>query len=86
MTGLRAGYELQYFGKRKTLDGPDTSSYLLSNLSLITDVRWVKGLEASLSIYNLFNKHYEHPAADTNWQNSFAQPGRTLRLKIDYRF
>ena len=86
MTGLRAGYELQYFGKRKTLDGSDTNSYLLSNLSLITDVRWVKGLEASLSVYNLFNKHYEHPAADTNWQNSFAQPGRTIRLKIDYRF
>lgn len=86
MTGLRAGYELQYFGKRKTLNGSDTSSYLLSNLNLVTDVRWVKGLEASLSVYNLFNKDYAHPAADTNWQNSFAQPGRTIRLKIDYRF
>jgi len=86
MTGLRAGYELQYFGKRKTLDGSHTSSYLLSNLNLVTNVRWVKGLEASLSVYNLFNKHYEHPAADINWQNSFAQSGRTIRLKVDYRF
>lgn len=86
MTGLRAGYELQYFGKRETRDGSNTSSYLLSNLNLVTDVRWVKGLEASLSVYNLFNKHYEHPAADINWQNSFAQPGRTIRLKVNYRF
>ncbi len=86
MNGLRAGYELQYYGKRKTLNGSNTDSYLLSNLNLITDVRWVKGLEASLSIYNLFDKQYEHPAADTNWQNSFAQPSRTIRLKLDYRF
>lgn len=86
MTGLRAGYELQYFGKRETLNGPDTNSYLLSNLNLVTNVHRIKGLEASLSVYNLFNEHYEHPAADTNWQNSFAQPGRTIRLKIDYRF
>ncbi len=86
MTGLRAGYELQYYGKRKTNDGTSTDSYFLSNLNLVTDVRWVKGLEASLSFYNLFNEHYQHPAADTNWQNSLVQPGRTVRLRMDYRF
>ena len=86
ITGLRAGYELQYFGKRKTLDGSNTDSYVLSNLNLVTDVRWVKGLEASLSIYNLFNENYQHPAAATNWQNFFWQPGRTVRLRMDYRF
>lgn len=86
MTGLRAGYELQYYGKRKTLDGTNTAAYFLSNLNLVTDVRWVKGLEASLSFYNLFNEHYQHPAADTNWQNSFVQAGRTVRFRLDYRF
>ncbi len=86
ITGLRAGYELQYYGKRKTLDGTSTGSYVLSNLNLVTDVQWVKGLEASLSFYNLFNEHYQHPAADTNWQNSLMQPGRTVRLRLDYRF
>ncbi|MEQ1779092.1 MAG: TonB-dependent receptor [Nitrosomonas sp.] len=86
VTGLRTGYELQYYGNRKTLNGTHTDSYFLSNLNLTTDVRWVKGLEASLSLYNLFNEHFQHPAADTNWQNSLMQPGRTIRLRMDFRF
>ncbi|MDP3665028.1 MAG: TonB-dependent receptor [Nitrosomonas sp.] len=86
ITGLRAGYELQYYGKRKTLDGTHTDNYVLSNLNLVTNVPQVKGLEASLSFYNLFNENYRHPAADTNWQNFFWQPGRTVRLRMDYRF
>ncbi len=76
ITGLRAGYELQYYGKRKTLDGTHTDNYFLSNLNLVTNVPQVKGLEASLGFYNLFNENYQHPAADTNWQNFFWQPGR----------
>ncbi|WP_292919289.1 TonB-dependent receptor [Nitrosomonas sp.] len=86
ITGLRAGYELQYYGKRKTLDGSNTDNYVLSNLNLVSDVPRIKGLEASLSFYNLFNENYLHPAADTNWQNTFLQPGRTVRLRLDYRF
>ncbi|WP_345789919.1 TonB-dependent receptor [Nitrosomonas sp. JL21] len=86
ISGLRAGFELQYYGKRKTLDGSYTDSYVLSNLNMVTDVRWIKGLEASLSFYNLFNEHYQHPAADTNWQNALTQPGRTVRFRLDYRF
>ncbi|MXS82846.1 TonB-dependent receptor [Nitrosomonas oligotropha] len=86
ITGLRAGYELQYYGKRKTLNGTDTDSYVLANLNLVTPVPQAKGLEASLSIYNLFNENYLHPAADTNWQNAFWQPGRTVRFRLDYRY
>ena len=86
ISGLRAGFELQYYGRRKTLDGSYADSYVLSNLNMVTDVRWVKGLEASLSFYNLFNEHYQHPAADTNWQNALIQPGRTVRFRLDYRF
>jgi len=76
---------LQYYGKRKTLDGTHTDNYFLSNLNVVTDVRWVKGLEASLSFYNLFNEHYQQPT-DVNWQSSLLQPGRTIRLRMDYRF
>ncbi|WP_297324462.1 TonB-dependent receptor [Nitrosomonas sp.] len=86
MKNLRAGYELQYYGKRKTVDGPNTDSYFLSNLNLVTDVRWVKGLEASLSIYNLFDENYQHPTTASNWQNIFLQPDGTLRFRMDYRF
>ncbi|QOJ21071.1 MAG: TonB-dependent receptor [Gammaproteobacteria bacterium] len=86
ITGLRAGYELQYYGKRKTLDGSNTDDSVISNLNLVTNIPQVKELEASLSIYNLFDEHYLHPAADTNWQNTFLQPGRTVRFRLDYRF
>lgn len=86
ISGLRAGFELQYYGRRKTLDGSYADSYVLSNLNMVTDVRWIKGLEASLSFYNLFNEHYHHPAADTNWQNVLIQPGRTVRFRLDYRY
>lgn len=86
MTGLKAGYELQYFGERKTLNGPNTDSYFLSNLNLMSDIRWVRGLEASLGIYNLFNEHYLHPVSDSSWHNSLMQPGRTVRFRLEYRF
>lgn len=86
MTGLKAGYELQYFGERKTLNGPNTDSYFLSNLNLMSDIRWVRGLEASLAIYNLFNEHYLHPVSDSSWHNSLMQPGRTVRFRLEYRF
>jgi len=86
ITGLHAGYELQYYGKRKTLDGTHTDSYVLANFNLVTNILQVKGLEASLSIYNLFNENYLHPAADSNRQNAFWQPGRTVRFRMDYRF
>ncbi|MDR4518385.1 MAG: TonB-dependent receptor [Nitrosomonas sp.] len=86
MSGLRAGYELQYNSERKTFDGTKTKDYLLSNLNLWTDVKWIKELQASLSLYNLFNENYRHPAAESNWQNSFIQPGRTVRFKLDFHF
>ncbi len=84
-TGLRLGYELQYSSKRQAMDGMDLDAYWLSNLQLSSD-KWAKGLEASLGIYNLFNIRYAHPGSDINWQNALEQDGRTLRMKLDYRF
>lgn len=84
--GMRVSFELQYYGKRKTLESSHTDGYVPPNLNLVTDVPRMKGLEASLSFYNLFNENYLHPAADSNWQNTFWQPGRTVRFRQDYRF
>jgi iron complex outermembrane receptor protein len=84
-TGLRLGYELQYYSSRLSIDGTALAGYWLSNLSLIAD-RWVKGLEVSLGIYNLFDQRYAHPGADTNWQNAFEQDGISVRAKLLYRF
>jgi len=84
-TGLRFGYELQYTSERQAIDGSDLDGYWLSNLQL-SSYTWVRGLEVSLGLYNLFDTRYEHPGADINWQNALEQDGRSARLKLSYRF
>jgi iron complex outermembrane receptor protein len=84
-TGLRFGYELQYSSKRQAIDGTDLDGYWLSNLHLSAD-KWAKGLEVSLSLYNLFDTRYAHPGSDINWQNALEQDGRSTRLKVSYQF
>ena len=83
--GLRAGYEWRYDSRRLTLDGSKLGGHAVSNLHLSTEAL-AKGLELSLGIQNLFDKRYAHPSADTNWQNSLEQDGRSVRLSADYRF
>jgi len=82
--GLRLAYELRYTSFRLSNNGTKLGGYVLSNLSLTAD-RWWKGVELSLSVYNLFDKHYEDPGADINWQNAFLQDGRSVRLKLVYK-
>ena len=48
--------------------------------NLSTD-KWVKGLDVSLGLYNLFDTRYAHPGSDINWQNALEQDGRSARLK-----
>lgn len=85
--GLRLGYELQYDAKRQTPEGAYVDNYWLSSLNL-TASNWARGLEVSLGIRNLFDRLYLHPAPFTsrNWQNVLEQDGRSVRLKLEYRF
>lgn len=83
--GLRLGYELQYDAKCQTKEGSYVDGYLLSNLTL-TASKWVPQMEVSLGVHNLFDQHYEHPASNTNWQNTLVQDGRSIWAKLDYRF
>jgi outer membrane receptor for ferrienterochelin and colicins len=83
--GWRAGYELRYDGKRLSLDGTRLGGYAVSSLNLSNEAL-ANGLELSLGIYNLFDKRYAHPAAETNWQNALEQDGRSVRAKMTYRF
>ncbi|MFD0738489.1 TonB-dependent receptor plug domain-containing protein [Lysobacter koreensis] len=85
VAGLRAGYELRYDGPRLSLDGTLLGGYALSNLNLGTQAL-AEGLELSLGIYNLFDKRYQHPGSETNWQNALEQDGRSLRFRLGYRF
>jgi outer membrane receptor protein involved in Fe transport len=85
VAGLRLGYELQYDSQRRTIDGSEADGYAVSNLHLSTN-RLAKGLEVGLGIRNLFDKRYAHPGADTNWQNTLEQDGRSVRLHATYKF
>jgi iron complex outermembrane receptor protein len=85
LAGLRAGYELSYDSQRLSRDGTPLGGYTLSNLTLETE-SLAKGLEVSLSVFNLFDKRYQQTADDTNYQNAFVQDGRSVRLALRQRF
>ncbi len=85
VAGLRIGYEQQYDSRRMTLNGTTLGGYGLTNLFLSTDAL-AGGLELSLALENLTNKHYAEPASANNWQNSLEQDGRSGRLKLTYAF
>jgi outer membrane receptor protein involved in Fe transport len=80
---LRLGYELRYDSARLSLDGSRLGGYVLSNLN-VSARPWSRHLQLSFGIYNLLDKHYQHPGADTNWQNALEQDGRSLRLSLSY--
>lgn len=83
--GIRANYELRYDSQKLTNDGSHVGGYTVSNFILSRNPA-SKGLEASLGIYNLFDKHYATPGATSNWQNAFAQDGRSVRFELGYQF
>ncbi len=85
IAGLRMGYEMQYGSARPSNDGSSLGGYTVANLHLSTD-RLARGLELSLGLYNLLDKRFSHPAADTNWQNAIEQDGRSIRAKLLYQF
>lgn len=84
-TGLRLGYELQYYSKRQLSSSLDMSDYWLSNMNLIAD-KWATGLTVSLGIYNLFDASYQHAAFDSSWQSAINQNSRQFRIKAVYAF
>jgi outer membrane receptor protein involved in Fe transport len=82
---LFAGLEVQGMSSRKTDAGNEIAGLVIANFTLFSR-EIVHGLEASLSIYNVFDRHYADPAPSGFTEDSLAQDGRTLRLKLTYRF
>jgi hypothetical protein len=48
--------------------------------------KWVKGLELSVGIYNLFDTRYKQPISESNWMTSLDQDGINFRFKALYAF
>ena len=84
-----AGPELQYIGKRKTLQEGQTDDAFVVNLTVSTSRRlfpFLPGLELSASCYNLFNEKYGNPVSSDYRQSVIDQDERTFLLKATYSF
>lgn len=80
---LRAALEVNYVSKRSTKAG-STAAYWLGNGTLLYSL--AKNTEASVSIYNLFDRRYADPGSGEHLQDSIEQDGRSMRIKLSHRF
>jgi outer membrane receptor for ferrienterochelin and colicins len=81
------GFETQFMSSRKTPSKPANGNlsgrvgdYVISNLTVYTQ-NWVKGLELSAGVYNLFDQRYFDPASADHTQNAIQQDGLQFRVK-----
>jgi outer membrane receptor for ferrienterochelin and colicins len=82
---LFLGVEEQYTSHRKTLAGNEADAFYITNLTLFSR-KLIKGLEASASVYNLFDQKYGDPVGAEFRQDTIRQDGRNYRLKLTYSF
>lgn len=79
------GSGIQYLSPRKTLDGSETEAVWLADMTLLAR-KIYRGLDLSLSGYNLFNQKYMDPVGQGFRQNSIEQDGLCFLLKLAYTF
>ena len=81
-----AGLELQALSQRHSATTSRTTpGFLIASFTLFSR-RLMKGLEASASIYNLFDQRYSDPTSPDFTQQFVRQDGRSFRVKLDYHF
>ncbi|HUT34724.1 MAG TPA: TonB-dependent receptor [Planctomycetota bacterium] len=82
---LFASAELQYTSRRRTVADAHVAGFCVANFTLYAR-NLFKGLDASLSVYNLFDKRYADPGSTEHLQEALEQDGRTFRLQLTKRF
>jgi iron complex outermembrane receptor protein len=82
---LFAGIEPLYRGDVRTLAGRTAGGFTLVNLTFTYD-GIVKNLDAGLSIYNLFDRHYGYPGGAPHVEDILYQDGTNVALRLSYRF
>lgn len=97
---LFAGLEVQYTGPSKTevytpppvnvtatvTPGPNSPGFTVVNLTLFSHDLFIKNLELSASVYNLFNTKYYEPSSDYHLEPYIEQDGINFRIKATYSF
>jgi outer membrane receptor for ferrienterochelin and colicins len=82
---LFLAFEEQYTGRRRTMQGSYAGDYFITNVNLLGQ-GFVKGLEMSAGVYNLFDKRFYDPASEEHRQDMIRQDGINFRLKLTYKF
>jgi iron complex outermembrane receptor protein len=85
---LSTGFEVQHTSRGATLPdrlAPYADGYWIANLTVFHH-KLVRGLEASASLYNLFDERFDVPGGPGHLQDLIEQDGRTWRVKLTYRF
>lgn len=82
---LFASFEGQEVSRRETVKETYVGGFFIANATLFSKDMFGK-LQASASLYNLFDKRYADPAGYEFRQYSIPQDGRNFRVKLTYRF
>ncbi len=82
---LFATLDCQVMSDRLTLAGHTDPGFGTVNFTLFSR-QWIKGLELSASIYNLFDNKYSDPGGEEHLQDLIRQDGRACQIKATYRF
>lgn len=80
MAGWAGALEAQYVGARGA-----AGAYWVANANLVR-AHWLRNVEFSLGLYNLFGQRYADPGSAEHLQAVIAQDGRSLRARIGYAF
>ena len=80
-----AGLELQAMSSRSTVQGNKVGAFCVANATLFSR-ELVKGLDISMSVYNVFDTRYSDPVSSDFVQDTIRQDGRTFRVQLTYKF
>jgi len=81
---LRVGAEAQYGGSQRGDSGP-VGAYWTANLNLLAP-RVLPYVDASFTVYNLFDRRYGLPGGDSLTQNAVQQDGRTFLFRLGFGY
>jgi iron complex outermembrane receptor protein len=81
---LTAAIEGQYTSRRRTASQSELGGFLVANATLLSTTLAGR-LDASASVYNLFDKRYADSGGAEHVQAAIPQDGRSFRVKVVYR-
>ena len=84
MPFLAVAVEGQRVGERLSLDGSTVAGFFAPSITVTSAMDTRIGF--GLSVYNVLNRNYSDPGAEEHLQPSIQQDGRTVLLRLNYRF